>query len=188
MGRLRAHYGLADQFRFMERQGTVRVVQVVAERSRSGSASSRHRRCRSRPRTRTRSCSRRGGSASSIAMDETHGWDAARARPARPRRAPDRRLRAPPFSGERLIPEEFCRPPVKKTRYAQALEQRPCARAAAGRALPRRGDGPALPRRARPPRRSATAASRHSTGCCSTPERAPPPPASTTNADRSRLP
>jgi len=28
-----------------------------------------------------------------------------------------------PFTGDRLIPEEFCKPPVKKTRYGHALEQ-----------------------------------------------------------------
>jgi hypothetical protein len=28
-----------------------------------------------------------------------------------------------PYTGERLIPEEFCTPPVRKTRYATALEQ-----------------------------------------------------------------
>jgi hypothetical protein len=27
-----------------------------------------------------------------------------------------------PWSGERLIPEEFCRPPVSKTRYPRTLE------------------------------------------------------------------
>jgi phosphoribosyl 1,2-cyclic phosphate phosphodiesterase len=27
-----------------------------------------------------------------------------------------------PYTGERLIPEEFCKPPVRKTRYATTLE------------------------------------------------------------------
>ena len=27
-----------------------------------------------------------------------------------------------PYTGERLIPEEFCKPPVKKTRYGRTLE------------------------------------------------------------------
>jgi phosphoribosyl 1,2-cyclic phosphate phosphodiesterase len=116
-----ANYGLADQFRFMEQQGTVRIVQVgEGEPFRVGDydvtpvpldAENAH-----------AFLFEGGGRRVLVAMDETHGWT-----------PPDLGLldlsvlpvgvfEHHPYTGERLIPEEFCRPPVKKTRYVQALE------------------------------------------------------------------
>jgi phosphoribosyl 1,2-cyclic phosphate phosphodiesterase len=56
-----------------------------------------------------------------VAMDETHGWtppDLGRLDLAV---LPVGVFEHHPYTGERLIPEEFCKPPVKKTRYATAL-------------------------------------------------------------------
>jgi phosphoribosyl 1,2-cyclic phosphate phosphodiesterase len=57
-----------------------------------------------------------------VAMDETHGWEPAGLGRLDLALIPIGVFEHHPFSGERLIPEEFCVPPVKKTRYPQALE------------------------------------------------------------------
>jgi phosphoribosyl 1,2-cyclic phosphate phosphodiesterase len=116
-----ANYGLADQFRFMERQGTVKVVQVAdgapfevggyrvtpvpldAENAHAFLFEGNGRRVL-------------------VAMDETHGWTPPDMGALDVAVLPLGVFEHHPFRGERLIPEEFCKPPVKKTRYAQALE------------------------------------------------------------------
>jgi phosphoribosyl 1,2-cyclic phosphate phosphodiesterase len=95
-----ANYGLADQFRFMEGQGTVRVM-LVAEGVPFEVDDHR---------------------VTSVPMDETHGWATPDLGPLDVAVLPVGVFEHHPFTGERLIPEEFCRPPVKKTRYGQALE------------------------------------------------------------------
>jgi len=117
-----AHYGLADQFRFMEGQGTVKVVLVPEMGSfRVGDttvtavpldAENAH-----------AFLFERGGKRVLIAMDETHGWVPPDLGPLDLALLPVGVFEHHPYTGERLIPEEFCRPPVKKTRYGTALEQ-----------------------------------------------------------------
>jgi phosphoribosyl 1,2-cyclic phosphate phosphodiesterase len=117
-----ANYGLADQFRFMERQGTVRIVPVAesepfalgaytvtpipldAENAHAFLFEGEGRRVL-------------------VAMDETHGWVPPDLGPLDLAVLPVGVFEHHPTTGERLIPEEFCKPPVKKTRYGQALEQ-----------------------------------------------------------------
>ena len=55
-------------------------------------------------------------------MDETQGWSPARLGPLDLAVLPIGVFEHHPFTGERLIPEEFCKPPVRKTRYARTLE------------------------------------------------------------------
>ena len=88
-----------------------------------------------------------------VAMDETHGWTPPDLGPLDLAVLPIGVFEHHPYTGERLIPEEFCKPPVKKTRYGRTLELVRALGAAARDALARRGDGPALARRARPARR-----------------------------------
>ena len=54
-------------------------------------------------------------------MDEVHGWAPPELGPLDLAVLPIGVFEHHPFSGERLIPEEFCRPPVKKSRYDDAL-------------------------------------------------------------------
>lgn len=114
-------YGLADQFRFMERQGTVRLhtvdegepfviervsvtpVPLAAENAHAFLFEDGERRIL-------------------IAMDETHGWRPPELGPLDLALLPIGVFEHHPITGERLIPEVFCVPPVAKTRYHQALE------------------------------------------------------------------
>jgi phosphoribosyl 1,2-cyclic phosphate phosphodiesterase len=116
-----ANYGLADQFRFMERQGTVKVVQVAGgvPFSIGGyqvspiplDAENAH-----------AFLFEGDGTRVLVAMDETHGWSPPDLGPLDLAVLPLGVFEHHPYTGERLIPEEFCKPPVKKTRYPQALE------------------------------------------------------------------
>jgi len=116
-----ANYGLADQFRFMEGQGTVKVVLVE-----SGvpfevdgfqvtpiplDAENAH-----------AFLFEGDGARVLVAMDETQGWTPPDLGPLDVAVLPVGVFEHHPYTGERLIPEEFCKPPLKKTRYAQALE------------------------------------------------------------------
>jgi phosphoribosyl 1,2-cyclic phosphate phosphodiesterase len=116
-----ANYGLADQFRFMEKQGTVKVVPVAEnEPFEIGGA-----RVTAVPLAAENAHAflfERGGKRVLVAMDETHGWAPPELGPLDLAVLPVGVFELHPFTGERLIPEEFCKPPVKKTRYAQALE------------------------------------------------------------------
>jgi phosphoribosyl 1,2-cyclic phosphate phosphodiesterase len=114
------HYGLADQFRFMERQGTVRVVVVAdGEPFRLGPA-------RVIPialgaENAYAFLFEQGAARILIAMDETHRWDPPDLGRIDLALLPLGVFERHPLSGERLIPEEFCVPPVAKTRYEQTL-------------------------------------------------------------------
>jgi phosphoribosyl 1,2-cyclic phosphate phosphodiesterase len=115
------NYGLADQFRFMERQGTVKI-HVLAENEPFDldgvaitpiplDAENAH-----------AFLFEAEGQRVLIAMDETHGWtppDLGRLDLAV---LPVGVFEHHPYTGERLIPEEFCKPPVQKTRYPRTLE------------------------------------------------------------------
>jgi len=116
-----ANYGLADQFRFMEGQGTVKVVLVE-----SGvpfevdgfqvtpiplDAENAH-----------AFLFEGDGARVLVAMDETQVWTPPDLGPLDVAVLPVGVFEHHPYTGERLIPEEFCKPPLKKTRYAQALE------------------------------------------------------------------
>ena len=58
-----------------------------------------------------------------IAMDETHRWSPSTALgPLDLAVLPVGVFEHHPYSGERLIPEEFCKPPVRKARYETTLE------------------------------------------------------------------
>jgi phosphoribosyl 1,2-cyclic phosphate phosphodiesterase len=116
-----ANYGLADQFRFMEGQGTVRVM-LVAE---GVPFEVDDHRVTSVPLAAENAHAflfEGDGRRVLVAMDETHGWATPDLGPLDVAVLPVGVFEHHPFTGERLIPEEFCRPPVKKTRYGQALE------------------------------------------------------------------
>lgn len=116
------HYGLADQFRFLERQGTISIrlladgepleldgtritpIPLEAENAHAFLVEGEGRRVL-------------------IAMDETHGWSPPALGPLDLAVLPVGVFEHHPYTGERLIPEEFCRPPVRKARYRTTLEQ-----------------------------------------------------------------
>jgi len=117
-----ANHGLADQFRFMEEQGTIRLgllaegeailldgVTVTAIPLEAENAHA--------------FLFEDGARRVLIAMDETHAWTPPDLGPLDLALLPIGVFEHHPFDGRRLIPKEFCTPPVKKTRYAQALEQ-----------------------------------------------------------------
>ena len=116
-----ANYGLADQFRFMEKQGTVKVVQVVANEPFDVGDT----RVTAVPLDAENAHAflfERDGKRVLVAMDETHGWTPPELGSLDLAVLPVGVFELHPFTGERMIPEEFCKPPVSKTRYAQALE------------------------------------------------------------------
>jgi phosphoribosyl 1,2-cyclic phosphate phosphodiesterase len=116
-----ANYGLADQFRFMERQGTVKVVRVATGEPFDLDGY----RVTAVPLDAENAHAflfEGDGERVLVAMDETHGWTPPDLGPLDLAVLPVGVFEHHPYSGERLIPEEFCRPPVRKTRYAQALE------------------------------------------------------------------
>jgi phosphoribosyl 1,2-cyclic phosphate phosphodiesterase len=114
------NYGLADQFRFMEKQGTVKVVQVAEnEPFQVGEftitavplgAENAH-----------AFLFEGEGKRVLIAMDETHAWSPPEFPPLDLAVLPIGVFEHHPYTGERLIPEEFCKPPVQKARYGRAL-------------------------------------------------------------------
>ncbi len=121
-GDFEANYGLADQFRFLERQGTVAVtrlgegetltigeflitpIPLEAENAFAFLFEGEGKRVL-------------------VAMDETHRWTPTALGPLDLAVLPIGVFEHHPFTGERMIPEEFCKPPVRKTRYGHALEQ-----------------------------------------------------------------
>ena len=114
-------YGLADQFRFMEGQGTVQVHRLAENEpfALDGAtvtpipldAENAH-----------AFLFEDGAARVLIAMDETHGWEPPELGPLDLAVLPLGVFEHHPLTGERMIPEEFCKPPVQKTRYGQALE------------------------------------------------------------------
>jgi phosphoribosyl 1,2-cyclic phosphate phosphodiesterase len=116
-----ANYGLADQFRFMELQGTVKVV-IAAEGKPFQLGATTVTPIPLAAENAHAFLFEEEGSRVLVAMDETHGWTAPDVGPLDLALLPIGVFEHHPSTGERLIPEEFCKPPVKKTRYAQTLE------------------------------------------------------------------
>ena len=116
-----AHYGLADQFRFLERQGTVRV-ELVPE---SGSFALDGTSVTVLPLGAENAHAfllEADGKRVLVAMDETHRWDPPDLGPLDLAVLPVGVFEHHPYTGERLIPQEFCKPPVRKTRYEMTLQ------------------------------------------------------------------
>jgi len=115
------NYGLADQFRFMEKQGTVKLVRVAEnEPFRVGEST-----ITAVPLAAENAHAflfEGEGKRILIAMDETHGWSPPELGPLDLAVLPIGVFEHHPYTGERLIPEEFCKPPVQKARYGQTLE------------------------------------------------------------------
>ena len=116
-----SHYGLADQFRFMERQGTVRVV-TLAENEPFSLGDVRITPIPLDDENAHAFLFEGDGQRVLIAMDETQGWAPSELGPLDLALIPIGVFELHPVTGERLIPEQFCIPPVAKTRYQQALE------------------------------------------------------------------
>jgi phosphoribosyl 1,2-cyclic phosphate phosphodiesterase len=121
-GDFERHHGLAEQFRFLERQGTVEVrilgegegfeLEGTSVRTIPLPAENAH-----------AFLFEAGGRRVLVAMDETHGWEPPDLGPLDLAILPVGVFEHHPYTGERKIPEEFCKPPVRKTRYATALAQ-----------------------------------------------------------------
>jgi phosphoribosyl 1,2-cyclic phosphate phosphodiesterase len=116
------HHGLAEQFRFLERQGTV-AVRILDEGEAFDVDGTRVTPIPLDAENAHAFLFESEGKRVLIAMDETHGWRPPDLGPLDLAVLPVGVFEHHPFTGERLIPEEFCRPPVRKTRYATALEQ-----------------------------------------------------------------
>jgi len=117
------HYGLADQFRFLERQGTVEV-ELVPE---NGAFDLDGTRVSAIPLDAENAHAflfEHGGRRVLVAMDETHRWSPPPGSlgPLDLAVLPVGVFEHHPYTGERLIPEEFCKPPVRKARYEMTLE------------------------------------------------------------------
>jgi phosphoribosyl 1,2-cyclic phosphate phosphodiesterase len=115
-----ANYGLAEQFRFLERQGTVKI-QLLAESEPVELDGARITPIPLDAENAHAFLFEADGKRVLVAMDETQGWMPPDLRPLDLAVLPIGVFEHHPYTGERLIPEEFCKPPVKKTRYATAL-------------------------------------------------------------------
>jgi phosphoribosyl 1,2-cyclic phosphate phosphodiesterase len=117
-----ANYGLAEQFLFLERQGTVALRRIgEAETLAIGEFT-----ITPVPLEAENAFAflfEGEGKRVLIAMDETHGWTPPKLGRLDLAVLPIGVFEHHPFTGERMIPEEFCKPPVRKTRYGQALAQ-----------------------------------------------------------------
>ena len=117
-----ANYGLAEQFLFLERQGTVALRRIgEAETLALGEFT-----ITPVPLEAENAFAflfEGEGKRVLIAMDETHGWTPPKLGRLDLAVLPIGVFEHHPFTGERMIPEEFCKPPVRKTRYGQALAQ-----------------------------------------------------------------
>jgi phosphoribosyl 1,2-cyclic phosphate phosphodiesterase len=116
-----AHYGLADQFRFLERQGTVKV-ELVPDNGRFSLDGTTVRLLPLGAENAHAFLFEAGGKRVLVAMDETHRWDPPDLGPLDLAVLPVGVFEHHPYTGERLIPEEFCKPPVRKARYETTLE------------------------------------------------------------------
>jgi phosphoribosyl 1,2-cyclic phosphate phosphodiesterase len=115
------HYGLADQFRFLERQGTV-TIELLPE---NGSVELDGTCVTAIPLNAENAHAflfEAEGRRVLVAMDETHRWSPPDLGPLDLALLPIGVFEHHPYSGERLIPEEFCKPPVRKARYGMTLE------------------------------------------------------------------
>jgi len=115
-------YGLADQFRFLERQGSVEV-RILGEGESFELEGTRISPVPLADPTAFAFLFEAGGRRVLVAMDETQGWEPAGLGPLDLAVLPIGVFEHHPYTGERRIPEEFCRPPVHKVRYATTLEQ-----------------------------------------------------------------
>jgi phosphoribosyl 1,2-cyclic phosphate phosphodiesterase len=115
-----ANYGLAEQFRFLERQGTVKI-HLLAESEPVELDGARITPIPLDAENAHAFLFEAGGKRVLVAMDETQGWTPPELGPLDLAVLPIGVFEHHPYTGERLIPEEFCKPPVKKTRYATAL-------------------------------------------------------------------
>jgi phosphoribosyl 1,2-cyclic phosphate phosphodiesterase len=116
------HYGLSDQFRFLERQGTIEV-RLLGEGEPFELGDTRVTPVPLDAENAHAFLFEGDGKRVLVAMDETHGWTPPDLGPLDLAVLPIGVFEHHPYTGERLIPEEFCKPPVRKTRYATALEQ-----------------------------------------------------------------
>jgi phosphoribosyl 1,2-cyclic phosphate phosphodiesterase len=116
-----AHYGLADQFRFLERQGTIEV-RLLGEGEQFEVGGTRVTPVPLAGENAHAFLFEGAGERILVAMDETQGWDPPALGPLDLAILPIGVFEHHPFTGERLIPEEFCKPPVHKTRYGTTLE------------------------------------------------------------------
>jgi len=116
------HHGLADQFRFLERQGTV-ALHLLAEHEPVVLDGTRITPVPLDAENAHSFLFETDAGRILVAMDETHGWTPPELGRLDLAILPVGVFEHHPYTGERLIPEEFCRPPVRKTRYATALEQ-----------------------------------------------------------------
>src|SRR5581483_1255370 len=114
-------YGLADQFRFLEKQGTIEV-RLLGEGEPFELGGTRVTPIPLDAENAHAFLFEGGGRRVLVAMDETHGWAPPDLGTLDLAVLPLGVFEHHPYTGERLIPEEFCRPPVRKTRYAQTLE------------------------------------------------------------------
>jgi len=115
------HYGLADQFRFLERQGTVKI-HLLAENEPFELDGVRITPIPLDAENASAFLFEGDDKRVLVAMDETHGWAPPDLGPLDLAVLPVGVFEHHPYTGERMIPEEFCKPPVKKTRYPTALE------------------------------------------------------------------
>jgi phosphoribosyl 1,2-cyclic phosphate phosphodiesterase len=121
-GDFETHYGLADQFRFLERQGTVKI-ELLAENGSFELDGTRVTAVSLDAENAQAFLFESDGKRVLIAMDETHRWTPpADLPPLDLALLPIGVFEFHPYSGERLIPEEFCKPPVRKARYEMTLE------------------------------------------------------------------
>jgi phosphoribosyl 1,2-cyclic phosphate phosphodiesterase len=116
-----ANYGLADQFRFLERQGTVKV-QLLAEHATVELDGTRLTVLPLDAENAQAFLFDDGAHRVLIAMDETHRWQPPDLGRLDLAVLPIGVFEHHPFTGERMIPEEFCEPPVRKARYEMTLE------------------------------------------------------------------
>jgi phosphoribosyl 1,2-cyclic phosphate phosphodiesterase len=117
-----SHYGLADQFRFLERQGTVKV-ELLPERASFDLDGTQITAIPLDAENAHAFLFARDGRRVLIAMDETHRWTPpSDFGPLDLAVLPIGVFEHHPYTGERLIPEEFCEPPVRKARYEMTLE------------------------------------------------------------------
>jgi phosphoribosyl 1,2-cyclic phosphate phosphodiesterase len=113
-------YGLADQFRFMQGQGTV-DVRIVAENEAFELDGTRITPIPLDAENAHAFLFEAEGKRVLVAMDETHEWTPPDLGPLDLAVLPIGVFEHHPYTGERLIPEEFCKPPVQKARYDHSL-------------------------------------------------------------------
>jgi phosphoribosyl 1,2-cyclic phosphate phosphodiesterase len=115
------HHGLAEQFRFLEKQGTVEV-RVVGEHASFDVGGVRVTVLPLAEENAHAFLLEAGEKRVLVAMDETHYWEPPDLGPLDLAVLPVGVFELHPFTGERMIPEEFCTPPVRKARYGMQLE------------------------------------------------------------------